>query len=374
MLLADLGADVIKVEDPRQGDETRGWGPPFVDGYSAYYLCANRNKRSIAVDLKSPDGVAVVRRLARCCDVVVENFRVGKADALGIGYEALRSENPGLVYCSITGFGQTGPYRSLPGYDFIIQAMSGLMSVTGEPDGRPMKVGVAVGDVFTGLFAAVAILAALRRRDQTGRGQHIDLALFDAQLAALVNVASNYLNGGRVPGRMGNEHPNIVPYQTFPACDGEIAVAVGNDRQFARLCALLGRPELAEDERFAHNDQRVRHRDELVPILAELFRQAPANVWMERLNAAEIPCGPIQTLDRVFADPQVRAREMVQSFSLPTGGLARVVGNPMKFSETPVVYRSAPPALGEHTEEVLRECGFSEEQIHLWRERGVIRG
>jgi crotonobetainyl-CoA:carnitine CoA-transferase CaiB-like acyl-CoA transferase len=252
--------------------------------------------------------------------------------------------------------------------------MSGLMSITGEPDGRPLKVGVAVGDVLTGLFAAIAIMAALRRRDQTGYGQHIDLALFDAQLAALVNVASNYLNGGGVPGRMGNEHPNIVPYQTFPAADGDIVVAVGNDRQFARLCTLLGRPELAEDERFARNAERVRHRDELAAILAELFRHEPANVWMERLNAAEIPCGPILTLDRVFADPQVAAREMVRSMLLPTGGLARVVGNPMKLSETPVSYRNPPPALGEHTAEVLRECGFRDEQISDWWSRGVIRG
>jgi crotonobetainyl-CoA:carnitine CoA-transferase CaiB-like acyl-CoA transferase len=373
MILADLGADVIKLEDPRQGDETRGWGPPFVDGYSAYYLCANRGKKSLAVDLKTPEGLAIVRRLAQTADVVIENFRAGKADELGIGYKALTEDNPGLVYCSITGFGQTGPYRDLPGYDFIIQAMSGLMSITGEPDGRPMKVGVAVADVFTGLYAAVAILAALRAREKTGRGQHIDLALYDAQLAALVNVASNALNGGVTPRRMGNEHPNIVPYQSFPAADGEIAVAVGNDRQFRRLCEALGCPELADDARFAHNPDRVRHREALVRLLSERFQTEPVSLWMERLTQAEIPCGPIQTVDRAFADPHVAARGMVWELLLPTGAVARVPGNPIHFSDTPLAPRGAPPALGEHTDEVLEALGIDSATRARLRETGVIR-
>lgn len=373
MILADLGADVIKVEDPRSGDETRGWGPPFVDGYSAYYLCANRGKRSIAVNLKAQEGVDILRRLAAEADVFIENFRAGKAESLGIGPKALRHLNPRLIYCSITGFGQTGPYRDLPGYDFIIQAMSGLMSITGEPDGRPMKVGVAVADVFTGLYAAVAILAALRGREHSGRGEYIDLALYDTALAALVNVASNALNGGGTPRRMGNEHPNIVPYQTFPAADGEIAVAVGNDRQFRRLCEVLGAPGLAEDPRFAHNPDRVRHRDALVELLGQRFQTQPGAYWMAQLAAAEIPCGPIQTVDQAFADPQVAAREMCWSLTLPTGSVARVPANPIHFSDTPLAPRGAPPALGEHTDEVLAGLGIPAHERARLREAGVVR-
>ncbi|MDI3328006.1 MAG: CoA transferase [Alicyclobacillaceae bacterium] len=373
MILGDLGADVVKVEAPRGGDETRAWGPPFAGKVSAYYLCANRNKRSIAVDLKTPEGREIVRRLAAASDVVIENFRPGKAEELGVGYAQLKAIRPDLVYCSISGFGQTGPYRHLPGYDFVVQAMSGLMSITGEADGPPVKVGVAVADVFTGLFAAVGILSALRVKERTGVGQHIDLALMDAQIAALVNVASNYLVGGRVPGRYGNQHPNIVPYQTFEAADGEMAVAVGNDRQFRRLCEVLGRPELAEDPRFATNDRRVENREVLIPLLQERFREKDRKAWMAALAEHEIPCGPIQTLDQVFADPQVQARELVRTLVHPTAGEVPVVFNPIKLSETPAQIRRHPPELGEHTEEVLLELGFIPEQIRDWEAAGIIR-
>ncbi|WP_232796698.1 CaiB/BaiF CoA transferase family protein [Kyrpidia spormannii] len=373
MLLGDLGADVVKVESPRGGDETRAWGPPFVGEVSAYYLCANRNKRSIAVNLKTPEGLEIIRRLAAESDVVIENFRPGKAEELGVGYSQLKEVRPDLVYCSISGFGQTGPYRNLPGYDFIVQAMSGLMSITGEADGRPMKVGVAVADVFTGLFAALGIVSALRVKERTGVGQYIDLALMDVQIAVMVNVASNYLVGGNVPRRYGNQHPNIVPYQTFEAADGEIAVAVGNDRQFRRLCEAMGVPEWAEDPRFATNDRRVENRDVLIPMLQERFRTRTGREWMTALAEHEIPCGPIQTMDQVFADPQVQAREMVRRLVHPSAGEVPVVANPLKLSETPVQIRRHPPDLGEHTEEILLELGYTLEQIEALEAGGSVR-
>ena len=364
MLLGDLGAEVIKVERPDGGDDTREWGPPFAAGESAYYLCVNRNKKSVALDLKSPRGVAAVRALSARSDVVIENFRAGAADRLGLGYEALSEGNPGLVYCSITGYGQTGPYRDLPGYDFIAQAMSGLMSITGERGGEPMKLGVATVDLTTGMYAAVAILAALRRRDSTGRGQRIDLALLDAALSWLANVGENHLVSGEVPGRFGNAHATIVPYQVFRSKDGYLAVGIGNDRQYRKFCEVAGAPELSSDERFSTNPARVRNRETLVPLLEGVFATRSTAEWIGRLWDEGIPAGPINTVDRALGDPNTLAREMVVEMPHPKAGSVRLIGSPMKFSGTPVEYRRAPPLLGEHTEEVLRDLlGMSGEEI-----------
>ena len=364
MLLGDLGAEVIKVERPEGGDDTRAWGPPFAAGESAYYLCVNRNKKSVALDLKSPRGVAAVRALSARSDVVIENFRAGAADRLGLGYEALSEGNPGLVYCSITGYGQTGPYRDLPGYDFIAQAMSGLMSITGERGGEPMKLGVATVDLTTGMYAAVAILAALRRRDSTGRGQRIDLALLDAALSWLANVGENHLVSGEVPGRFGNAHATIVPYQVFRSKDGYLAVGIGNDRQYRKFCEVAGAPELSSDERFSTNPARVRNRETLVPLLEGVFATRSTAEWIGRLWDEGIPAGPINTVDRALGDPNTLAREMVVEMPHPKAGSVRLIGSPMKFSGTPVEYRRAPPLLGEHTEEVLRDVlGMSGEEI-----------
>ena len=354
MVLGDLGADVIKVEPPG-GDETRAWGPPFAAGESAYYLCVNRNKRGIVVDFKTDDGQATLQELASKSDVLVENFRPGTLARYGLDYDSLRSRNPRLVYCSISGFGQTGPLRERPGYDFMIQAMGGLMSVTGDPHGKPMKVGVAAADLFAGQNAVIAILAALGARDRTGEGQYIDIALFDSQLGWLANVASNYLISGDLPKRHGNAHPNIVPYQSFAAADGWFALAVGNDKQFTRLCELLGQPEWARDDRFATNAARVIHRDTLIVLLEPLFALRRVDEWLSTLESADIPCGPINTLEEVFAEPQVSAREMLVTMEHPTIGDLSLVGSPLKFSRTPVQYRLPPPRLGEHTEEILRE-------------------
>ncbi|MHB8782215.1 MAG: CaiB/BaiF CoA transferase family protein [Desulfobacteria bacterium] len=355
MILGDLGAEVIKVERPAGGDDTREWGPPFASGESAYYLCVNRNKKSVALDLKSPKGIAAVRALASRSDVVIENFRVGVADKLGLGYDALAEGNPGLVYCSVTGYGQTGPYRDLPGYDFIAQAMSGLMSVTGEPGGEPMKLGVATVDLTTGMYAAVAILAALRRRDSTGVGQRIDLALMDSALSWLANVGENHLVSGEVPGRFGNAHATIVPYQVFRSKDGYLAVGIGNDRQYRKFCEIAGAPELSSDERFSTNPERVRNREALIPLLERVFATRPTAEWIERLWSEGIPAGPINTVDRALEDPNTLAREMVVDMPHPKAGSVRLIGSPMKFSATPVEYRRPPPLLGEHTEEVLRD-------------------
>ncbi|MHB9061857.1 MAG: CaiB/BaiF CoA transferase family protein [Desulfobacteria bacterium] len=355
MILGDLGAEVIKVERPAGGDDTREWGPPFASGESAYYLCVNRNKKSVALDLKSPKGIAAVRALAARSDVVIENFRVGVADKLGLGYDALAEGNPGLVYCSVTGYGQTGPYRDLPGYDFIAQAMSGLMSVTGEPGGEPMKLGVATVDLTTGMYAAVAILAALRRRDSTGVGQRIDLALMDSALSWLANVGENHLVSGEVPGRFGNAHATIVPYQVFRSKDGYLAVGIGNDRQYRKFCEIAGARELSSDERFSTNPERVRNREALIPLLERVFATRPTSEWIERLWSEGIPAGPINTVDRALEDPNTLAREMVVDMPHPKAGSVRLIGSPMKFSATPVEYRRPPPLLGEHTEEVLRD-------------------
>jgi formyl-CoA transferase len=354
MVLGDLGADVIKVESP-DGDETRGWGPPFTNGESAYYLCVNRNKRSIVVDFKTEEGRKLLHELVKRSDVLVENFRPGTLARFSLDYEAASAINPDLIYCSITGFGQTGPLRDKPGYDFMIQAMGGLMSITGEPDGEPMKVGVAVADLFAGQNAVIAILAALQARTQTSRGQHLDISLFDSQMAMLANVASNYLISGNLPRRYGNAHANIVPYQSFQAGDDWFVVAVGNDRQFEKMCQVMGKRQLASDPRFRLNSERVKNREELVSILKPVFLTRTAGEWLSLLEAAGIPCGPINTFDKVFSMLQVEAREMLIHMEHPEMEDLKLVGSPLKFSETPVDYKLPPPVLGEHTEEVLRE-------------------
>ena len=354
MVLGDLGADVIKVESP-EGDETRTWGPPFAEGESAYYLCVNRNKRSIVVDFKTEEGRAILRRLIGQSDVLVENFRPGTLSRFILDFESASALNPALIYCSISGFGQTGPLRDKPGYDFMIQAMGGLMSFTGEPDGEPMKVGVAVADLFAGQNAVIAILAALQARTQTGRGQHLDISLFDSQVGMLANVASNYLISGNLPGRYGNAHANIVPYQSFQASDCWFVIAVGNDRQFAKMCEVIGKSELARDSRFTENAGRVEHREALIAYLNPVFLTRTAFDWLSALETAGIPCGPINTLDKVFAEPQVGARGMLIRMEHPVIGQLPLVGSPLKFSDTPVEYNLPPPRLGEHTDEILKE-------------------
>lgn len=363
-MLADLGADVIKVESPGSGDDTRQWGPPWTSnegGESAYFLCANRGKRSITLDLKSDAGKGAIRELAKRADVVVENFKTGTTTKLGIDYETLSAENPGLVYCSITGFGQTGPYSQLPGYDFLVQAMGGLMSVTGErddaPGGGPQKIGVALSDILTGLYASNGILAALHEREKSGLGQYIDLALLDVTTACLANQATNYLVGGSIPKRLGNAHPNIVPYQSFATADGHFILAVGNDLQFRSLCRILAREELADDERFASNKGRVANRDTLIPILDAAFEKQPSAYWLESCRANNVPAGPINTVDQVFEDPQILARDMLIAMEHPARQDLKLVGNPLKLSRTPVAYQRPPPLLGEHTAEVLAELG-----------------
>jgi crotonobetainyl-CoA:carnitine CoA-transferase CaiB-like acyl-CoA transferase len=353
MVLGDLGADVIKVESP-EGDETRSWGPPFAKGESAYYLCVNRNKRSIVVDFKTAGGRDLLHGLIRQCDVLVGNFRPGSLARFSLDFESVSAINPSLIYCSITGFGQTGPLRDKPGYDFMVQAMGGLMSFTGEPDGEPMKVGVAVADLFAGQNAVIAILAALQARTHTGKGQHIDISLFDSQLGMLANVASNYLISGNLPKRYGNAHANIVPYQSFQASDGWFVVAVGNDRQFVRMCEVIGKLELVNDTRFVTNSVRVQNRDALIAVLKPIFLTKSVNEWLS-LIGDEFPCGPINNLEQVFSMPQVEAREMLTHMQHPEIGDLRLVGSPLKFSDTPVEYKLPPPRLGEHTEEVLKE-------------------
>jgi crotonobetainyl-CoA:carnitine CoA-transferase CaiB-like acyl-CoA transferase len=356
MVLGDLGADVIKVESP-EGDETRGWGPPFAGdapGESAYYLCVNRNKRGIMVDFKTAEGREVIHGLICRSDVLVENFRPGSLARFSLDYESASALNPSLIYCSITGFGQTGPLRDKPGYDFMIQAMGGLMSFTGEPHGEPMKVGVAVADLFAGQNAVIAILAALQARTHTGKGQHLDISLFDSQLGMLANVASNYLISGNLPRRYGNAHANIVPYQSFQASDGWFIVAVGNDAQFAKMCEVIDESELANDPRFTTNSARVQNRDELISILESVFATKTVSEWLS-LIGDEFPCGPINNLEQVFSMPQVEAREMFVHMQHSTIGDLPLVGSPLKFSDTPVEYKIPPPRLGEHTEQVLKE-------------------
>ncbi len=386
-LLADLGAQVIKIEKPGSGDDTRHWGPPWLadgDGQStgeaAYYLCANRNKQSLTIDITKAEGRAIILELAADADVFIENFKVGSLAAYGLDYAALRAVNPRLVYCSITGFGQDGPYAARAGYDFLIQGMGGLMSLTGVPDGEPgagpQKVGVALTDILTGLYAGNAILAALAHRDRDGfrkgEGQHIDLALLDVQVACLANQAMNTLVSGTAPRRMGNAHPNIVPYQDFPTADGDMILAIGNDAQFARFCDIAGRPEWASDERFATNAARVQHRQTLIPLLRQSTVMRTTAAWIAALENAAVPCGPINDLAAVFADPQVKARGLRLELPHALGGMAPQVANPIRMSATPVDYWRAPPTLGQDTVPLLRALGLSDAEIAELRRTGVV--
>jgi len=378
--LGDLGAEVIKIERPGAGDETRSWGPPFLrdksgqeTAESAYYLSANRNKRSVTIDFTTQKGRDLVRALACKSDVLIENFKVGGLRRHGLDYESLKTLHPGLVYCSITGFGQTGPYAQRPGYDLLVQAMGGLMSVTGEPGGGPQKVGVAVTDIITGLYSAVGVLAALEHRRRTGRGQHLDMALMDCQVASLANQAMNFLTTGVSPGRLGNAHPNIVPYQDLPTLDGAMVVAVGNDAQFADFCGALGRPEWALDPRFTDNRGRLEHRQELISLICAITAQAPTAQWTQILERAGVPCGPVNTVAEALADPQVEARQMKVELPHPSAGLAPSLRCPIRLSETPARHTRAPPLLGEHTEEVLIEAlGLTPSEIERLREEGVV--
>lgn len=364
-LLADLGADVIKVEKTGAGDDTRRWGPPYLRDAqgrelpeSAYYACANRNKRSVELDIASDEGQAAVHALLARSDVLVENFKVGDLARHGLAYHDLKERYPRLVYCSITGFGQTGPYARRPGYDFVAQAMGGIMSLNGEPEGEPQKVAVGVTDLMTGMYAAVGILAALRHRDATGQGQHVDLALLDTQVAWLANAGLHYLASGAPPQRLGNAHPNIVPYEVFPAADGHFVLAVGNDEQFRRFCSLDGRlASFAGDPRYATNRARVNHRLELIPALKAVTALQPRAFWIEAMLRLDIPGGPIQTVPEVFADPQVLHRGMRVQLPVGNDGTLSLIGNPIHMSRTPPVYGRPPPQLGEHTDEVLREAG-----------------
>jgi crotonobetainyl-CoA:carnitine CoA-transferase CaiB-like acyl-CoA transferase len=390
-LLADLGADVVKVEKPGEGDDTRQWGPPFVRDaqgqattQSTYFLACNRNKRSVTIDMATPEGQALIRQMAAQSDVLVENFKVGGLKKYGLDYESLKAINPRLIYCSITGFGQDGPYAQRAGYDLMIQAMSGMMSITGRPDGEagggPLRVGVAITDLFTGLYASNAILAALNVRDNaktgTGQGQHIDMALLDVGMAVLANQATAYLNTGEAPQRQGNTHPSLVPYQDFPTADGAMLLAIGNDGQFQRFCAAAGRPEWASDERFASNTLRVKHRGVLIPMIGTLTRTRNTADWVALLSDKAVPCGPINDIGTAFADAQVQARGLlVQQQRTGDDGVAEslaTVASPLRLQATPPVLRRAPPRLGEHTDEVLVALGLDAPRIAALRTQGVI--
>ena len=387
-ILGDLGADVIKIERPGAGDDTRKWGPPYVkdsDGNdtseSAYYLCANRNKRSLTVDITKAEGQQIIRKLAAKCDVLIENYKVGGLKKYGLDYPSMKDEFPDLIYCSISGFGQTGPKSHRLGYDFMIQAMGGIMSVTGEPDGSPMKVGVGIADVMCGMYAAVSILAAIRHRDQSGNsaaggnGQHIDLSLLDSQAAWLINSGSNYLTSGENQHRLGNAHPNIVPYQVFQTSDSFFVLAVGNEIQFRKFCEFAGAPDLPEDPRFKTNTDRVKNRNILAPMLTELTQRNSTQFWLEGLEKLQVPCGPVNTIKDVFDDPQIQHREMEISLPHPLSGKGDVslIGSPVKMSATPVSYRHAPPTLGQHTNEILAEMlGMDEEECRELAQKGVV--
>jgi formyl-CoA transferase len=382
--LADLGADVIKIERPGNGDDTRAWGPPYArdaEGHdtseAAYYLSANRGKRSVTVDIASSEGQGLLRELVKHCDVVLENFKVGHLKRYGLDYESLKAIKPDLVYCSITGFGQDGPYAHRAGYDFLIQGMGGLMSVTGErddlPGGGPQKAGVALTDLMTGMYATVAVLAALTHRDRSGQGQHIDMALLDTQVAMLANMGSNYLNSGKPPKRWGNAHANIVPYQTFACADGHIIVATGNDGQYQKFVEAGGRPELGGDPRFATNPLRVKNRELLVPILADMVKEKRRDEWIALLESKGVPCGPINDIGEVFANEQVQAREVAIELPHPTAGKVKLVRNPIRMSATPATSDKAPPLLGQHTDEVLGDVlGLGEAEIAALRGKGIV--
>jgi crotonobetainyl-CoA:carnitine CoA-transferase CaiB-like acyl-CoA transferase len=372
MILGDLGAEVIKVEHVESGDETRGWGPPFLNGESAYYLCANRNKQSITLNLKTDEGQDILHKLASSADVIVQNFKTGTLEKMGLGYEQLKKSNPHLIMASITGFGKTGPYKDLAGYDYIIQAMSGLMSITGEADSEPVKVGVAIADVLTGLYTCIGILSALYHKNQTGEGQEIDISLMDCQVSSLINVASNYLCGGILPKRMGNQHPNISPYQVFKAKDGELVIAVGNDEQFKRFAAVLGVPELAEMEEFIRNKNRLENRSELISILSEILLSKTKSEWKELLDKAGIPNGPINSVAEMFEDPQIKAREMVVKMNHPLIENLKLTGSPLKLSKTPITMRHHPPIHGEHTESLLERIGYTPEEISRFKHHKII--
>ncbi|MTI00325.1 CaiB/BaiF CoA transferase family protein [Roseibium sp. RKSG952] len=383
-ILGDLGAEVIKIERPGRGDDTRGWGPPFLkdrDGQetaeSAYYLSSNRNKASVAIDLSTAEGQDLIRKLAGKADILVENFKVGDLKRRGLDYETLAGQNPALIYCSITGFGQTGPYAHRAGYDFLIQGMGGIMSLTGFPDeegGTPTKTGVGIADVMCGMYASVSILAALNHRTRTGKGQHIDMSLFDAQVSWLINQGAAHLVSGEVPGRLGNGHPTIVPYETFPAEDGPFILAVGNDSQFERFCAIAGAPELAGDPRFARNADRVRNRKVLVPIIRKLTIHKPAADWIRLLEEAGVPCGPVNDLGAVFSDPHTLARNLRITLPHPLSGSVDLIGSPIKMSDTPVQYKAAPPCLGADTGNILhRHLGLGADQLDALASRGIIQ-
>ena len=382
--LADLGAEVIKIERPGSGDDTRGWGPPWLkDGAgrdtreSAYFLSANRNKKSVTLDISKPEGQAIVRALAAKSHVLIENYKVGDLARYGLAWEELKKLNPRLVYCSITGFGQDGPHAARPGYDFIFQGMGGLMSITGERDDQPgagpQKVGIAITDVLTGMYASLAIVAAVSHGERTGQGQHIDAALLDTIVAFNANQIVSYFCSGRIPLRFGNAHANVVPYEVFPTADGHIILAVGNDGQFERFCEAAGCPGLATESRFKTNSQRIVHRAELIPLIAEIMRTRSKREWIEALEAVSVPCGPINNMKEVFEDPQVRHRELRVDMPHPLGGVAPLVASPMRLSETPVEYRHAPPLLGQHNEEILKGLlGKSDADLAALKAGGII--
>ena len=381
-LLADLGADVIKIERPGVGDDTRSWGPPFLtaaDGSdmdeSAYYLCVNRNKRSVTVDFSKPEGVALIKRLLKHCDIMAHNMKVGGLEKFGLGYDDLKDEFPGLVYCHISGFGETGPYAKRPGYDALAQAMGGIMSLTGEPDGEPVRVGVGISDIMCGMYASSAILAALHHREKTGEGQAIDLGLLDTTVAWMANEALNYFTSGELPIRRGNQHANIVPYQVFPTTDGYFYLAAGNDAQFTRFCEFAGAPELATDPRYSTNPKRLENRDELVAKLEQLTPKKTTKEWIDGLEERMVPAAPVYNLEQTFNDPQIRHREMRIEMDQPLAkdGKVALLGNPIKLSNTPVNYRRPPPTLGQHTDEVLQEMlDMSEQERAELRAKGLI--
>lgn len=360
MIMGDLGAEILKVEAPGGSDETRKWGPPFQHDVSAYYLSANRNKKAITVDLKSDEGIDIIKKLVQESDVIISNFKTGTMESFGLGYDDLAQLNPRIVYCSITGFGETGPERNMPGYDFIIQAMSGLMSITGTKESGPQKSGVAIVDILTGLYACIGIQAALLERVQSGKGQKLDISLYDSAVSALVNIGSNYLMEEKVPATLGNMHANIVPYQTFQTLDGEMVIAVGSDNQYKALCHVLGKPEYAADERFLTNPNRVEHRDILVPLLQEIFITQETKYWQEQCRNNNIPSGPIQSLEEVVNDKQLQSRDMFITQNHPTAGKIKLIGSPLKLSRTPVQMKYHPPNPGEHNEEIMSRLGIKQ--------------